>query len=177
VLEDASDLTFASDGAQIAFLRWHADSAAFTLNTASTDGKDERELIGSSAFSLLSAPRFAPDGRRIIFIATGGPATGPDGAPIAQQDRPAIERLLDIFAPAVAEAHGATADLWSVHTDGTDLRRLTKINEDTPMAVFSPDGATIALMGAGGIYLMNADGGNLRKVDALGDHGGLDWAH
>jgi len=45
-----------------------------------------------------------------------------------------------------------------------------------PMAVFSPDGGTIALMGAGGIYLMNADGGNLRKVDPRGDHGGLDWA-
>ncbi|MDQ2997926.1 MAG: hypothetical protein M3R61_12840 [Chloroflexota bacterium] len=44
------------------------------------------------------------------------------------------------------------------------------------MAGFSPASGTIALMGAGGIYLMNADGGNLRKVEALGDHGGLDWA-
>jgi len=176
LLGDASDLAFARDGTRTAFLRWHADSAAFTLNTAAADGKDERELISASAFSLLSAPRFAPDGRRIIFIATGGPATGPDGGPIAQQERSAIERLLDVFAPAVAQAHGATADLWIVNVDGTGLRRLTKINEDTPMAVFSPEGGTIALMGAGGMYLLNADGSQLRKVDALGDHGGLDWA-
>ena len=152
------------------------DCAAFTLNIAAPDGQDEHELIGSSAFSRLSVPRFAPDGRRIIFVATGGPATGPDGAPLAQRDPSPLERLLGVFTPAVAEAHGATADLWSVHTDGTGLRRLTKINEDTPMAVYSPDGSTIALMGAGGIYLMNADGGNLRKADALGDHGGLDWS-
>jgi mono/diheme cytochrome c family protein/Tol biopolymer transport system component len=175
LLNDASDLAFTRDGTRAAFLRWHADSAAFTLNTAAPDGRDERELIGLSAFSLLAAPRFAPDGGRIIFIATGGPATGPDGVPIAQRDWSPIERLLGIFAPTLAEAHGATADLWSVNADGTRLRRVTRINEDTPMAVFSPDGSSIALMGAGGIYLMNADGGNLRKVDELGDHGGLDW--
>ncbi len=44
------------------------------------------------------------------------------------------------------------------------------------MAQFSPDGAQIVMMGAGGIYLMDADGGNLRRIDPLGDHGGLDWA-
>jgi Tol biopolymer transport system component len=176
LLDDASDLTFTREGTRVAFLRWHADSATFTLNTAAPDGGDQRELIGSSAFSNMSVPRFAPDGLRIIFIATGGPATGPDGSPIAERDPSPIDRLLGWFAPAVAQAHGATADLWSVNTDGTGLRRLTKINEDTPMAVWSPDGSTIALMGAGGIYLMNDDGSNLRRVDALGDHGGLDWA-
>jgi hypothetical protein len=31
------------------------------------------------------------------------------------------------------------------------------------------------VMGAGGIYLMDADGGNLRRIDPAGDHGGLDW--
>ena len=72
--------------------------------------------------------------------------------------------------------------LWAIRGLGKPfgtsnlLRRVTKINADTPMAVFSPDGRTIGLIGAGGIYLMNADGGNLRKIDALGDNGGLDWA-
>jgi hypothetical protein len=32
------------------------------------------------------------------------------------------------------------------------------------------------LLGAGGIYLMDADGSNLRRIDRIGDHGGLDWA-
>jgi Tol biopolymer transport system component len=43
------------------------------------------------------------------------------------------------------------------------------------MAQFSPDGREIVMMGAGGIYLMDGDGGNVRRIDALGDHGGLDW--
>jgi hypothetical protein len=47
--------------------------------------------------------------------------------------------------------------------------------ENMPMATFSPDGAQIAFMGYGGIYLMSADGSNLRRLDPLGEHGGLDW--
>jgi tricorn protease-like protein len=58
----------------------------------------------------------------------------------------------------------------------TGLRRLPKAREDTPMAVFSSDGRQIVMMGAGGIYLLNPDASNLRKIDPLGDHGGLDWA-
>ncbi len=50
-----------------------------------------------------------------------------------------------------------------MNADGTGLRRLTKINEGTSMAVFSPDGSTIALMGAGGIYLIKADGSILGR--------------
>jgi mono/diheme cytochrome c family protein/Tol biopolymer transport system component len=176
LFEDASDLTFSPDGTRIAYMRWHPDIAAFTLNTAALDGSDEREIIGSSPFSQMPLPRFSPDGRQIIFVAIGGPATGPQGYPIAKRDPSLLDQLLGLFVPTVAEAHGATADLWSVNTDGTGLRRLTKINADAPMAVFSPDGRTIALMGAGGIYLLNADGGNLRQIDVLGDHGGLDWA-
>lgn len=176
LLEDASDLTFSPDGTRITFMRWHPDVAAFTLSIAAPDGSDERELIRSSAFSRMSSPRFSPDGRQIVFVAIGGPATGPEGYPIAQRTPSPLDQLLGFFAPATAEAHGATADLWIVNIDGTGLRRLTKINADTPMAVFSPDGREIALMGAGGIFLMNADGTNLRKIDALGDHGGLDWA-
>ena len=43
------------------------------------------------------------------------------------------------------------------------------------MAAFAPDGKQIAVMGLGGIYLMDADGTRLRRIDETGDHGGLDW--
>jgi hypothetical protein len=45
-----------------------------------------------------------------------------------------------------------------------------------PMVCFSPDGKQIVMMGAGGIYLMNPDGTNVRQIDTMGDHGGLDCA-
>jgi tricorn protease-like protein len=76
----------------------------------------------------------------------------------------------------VAEAHGAPWDLWLVNVDGTGLRRLPHMREDTPMAVFAPDGRQIVMIGAGGIYLIDADGQHPRLIDPLGDHGGLDWA-
>jgi len=43
------------------------------------------------------------------------------------------------------------------------------------MVAFSPDGKLVAVMGYGGIYLMNPDGSQLRRIDPLGDRGGLDW--
>jgi hypothetical protein len=30
-------------------------------------------------------------------------------------------------------------------------------------------------MGAAGMYVMEADGSQLRRIDPTGDHGGLDW--
>ena len=135
----------------------------------------DRELIGPGAFTDFYAPRFAPDGARIIFAAIGGPVTNEQGYPIAARDSAPLERLLGWLAPPTAEAHGAPWDLWTINADGSGLRRLPMVREDTPMAVFSPDGRQIVMMGAGGIYLLDADGGNLRRIDPVGDHGGLDW--
>jgi mono/diheme cytochrome c family protein len=176
-LENAYDLMFSRDGQMIAFLRWNKDRAGFTLNVAEVDGSGEHEVLPVGAFSDISSPRFSPDGRRLLFVSSGGPPTDDQGNPIAQNDQSPLDRVLGLFVPAVAEAHGAAADLWIVNVDGTGLRRLTKLHEDSPMGVFAPDGAHIVVMGAGGIYLMNADGSNLRKIDPIGDHGGLDWAH
>jgi Tol biopolymer transport system component len=175
-LENAYDLTFSADAQMIAFLRWNNDRAGFTLNVAAPDGSGEHEILALGEFSDIASPRFSPDGRRLLFVSSGGPPTDDQGNPIAQNDQSPLARVLGLFAPALAEAHGAAADLWIVNVDGTGLRRLTKLHEDSPMAVFAPDGRQIVLMGAGGIYLLNADGSNVRKIDPIGDHGGLDWA-
>ena len=174
-LDSAYDVWFSPDGQMIAFLRWNKERAAFTLNVAAPDGSREREIIPSGTFSVLSAPRFSPDGRQILFVATGGPPTDAQGNPITAQEHSPLDALLGLFAPAVAEAHGTLMDLWLVNTDGTGLHRLMGLREDSPMAVFAPDGTRIVVMGAGGFYLMNADGSDVRKIDLIGDHGGLDW--
>jgi hypothetical protein len=43
------------------------------------------------------------------------------------------------------------------------------------MTIFSPDGKYLVMMGAGGIYRLNADGSDLQLLDNVGGHGGLDW--
>jgi mono/diheme cytochrome c family protein len=176
VLENARDLIFSRDGTRMAFLRWHANLAAFSLNVAAPDGSGEREIIAQNVFPDMYVPHFSPDGRQLIFASSGGPPTDAHGDPLAGAGSAALQRLFGLFAPPTAEAHGAPLDLWTVQIDGTKLHRLTTFHEDTPMAVFSPDGTQIVVMGSGGIYLMQADGSDLRKIDPLGDHGGLDWA-
>jgi Tol biopolymer transport system component len=128
----------------------------------------------SSSFTIAS-PRFSPDGQRVLFVSPGGPPTDEQGYPITQGQQSPLERVLALFEPPAAEAHGAKADLWVVNVDGTGLRRLTTLHEDSPMGIFSPDGQRIVILAAGGIYTLNADGSGVRKLAPSGDHGGLDW--
>ncbi len=176
VIADARDPAITRDGTLMAYLHFDRDNASFALHVAAPDGSSDREVIAAGSFSTFYAPRFSRDGKRMIVAAIGGPLTDEQGYPIRTQSRTPLEGLLDSLAPAVAEAHGAPWDLWVVNVDGTGLRRLPHVREDTPMAVFSPDGRQIVMMGAGGIYLIDADGQHPRLIDPLGDHGGLDWA-
>jgi mono/diheme cytochrome c family protein/Tol biopolymer transport system component len=176
VLADARDPAITRDGAQMAYLQYDKANATFSLHAAALDGSGDREVVGAGAFGAFYAPRFSPDGKRIVFAAVGGPPTDDRGYPISGSTAAPFAALLDLLEPSTAEAHGAPWDIWIVNVDGTGLRRLPQAREDTPMALFAPDGQQIVIMGAGGIYLIDADGGRFRQIDPLGDHGGLDWA-
>jgi mono/diheme cytochrome c family protein len=175
LLNDALDPSISRDGTQLAYLKLSEDGYTISLNVAAPDGSGSRELIGGKDFQGFYAPRFAPHGKQIIVAAIGGPQTDAQGLPIKASAPAPLDRLLGMFEPPVAEAHGLPWDLWLVNTDGSGLRRLTSFYEDLPMAAFAPDGKQIAVMGLGGIYLLDADGSWLRRIDQVGDHGGLDW--
>jgi mono/diheme cytochrome c family protein/Tol biopolymer transport system component len=176
LLDDALDPAVSRDGKQMAFLKLSEDGFTMSLLAANADGSGARTLIDGKPFQGFYAPRFSPDGTRIVVAAIGGPETDGQGNPVAPPGGVApLDRLLGLLAPASAEAHGLPWDLWTVNVDGSGLRRLTQLYEDLPMATFSPDGKQLAVMGAGGVYLLDADGGNLRRIDPVGDHGGLDW--
>jgi len=175
LLNDALDPSISRDGKQMAYLQLSKDGYTMTLMIAAPDGSGARQLIDGQDFQGFYAPRFSPDGKRIVVAAIGGPETDPQGNPIKVGGWSPLDGLLGLFAPPTAEAHGLPWDLWVVNADGSGLHRLTQFYEDLPMATFSPDGKQIAIMGAGGVYLMDADGGRLRRIDPVGDHGGLDW--
>ena len=53
--------------------------------------------------------------------------------------------------------------LWEIHSDGTALRRLTS-GASAFNARWSPDGAAIAYLTGGNLYLMGPDGGSPRQL-------------
>jgi Tol biopolymer transport system component len=178
ILNDALDPAISNDGAQIAYLQLVEDGYTMALDVAAPDGRGARTVLDDISFQGFYAPRFSPDGKRIVVAAIGGPETDEQGYPIktSSQAPSLIDQALALFEPPAAEAHGLPWDLWEVNVDGSGLRRLTKFYEDLPMTAFSPDGSQIAIMGYGGIYLMAPDGSKLRRIDRTGDHGGIDWA-
>jgi Tol biopolymer transport system component len=175
VMNDVLDPAISRDGTQLAYLKLSEDGYTMSLNIAAPDGSAPRELLAGKDFQGFYAPRFSPDGKQIVVAAIGGPQTDAKGEPIKASAPAPLDRLLGMFEPPTAEAHGLPWDLWVINSDGSGLRRLTSFYEDLPMAAFAPDGKQIAVMGLGGIYLMDADGSRLRRIDPLGDHGGLDW--
>jgi mono/diheme cytochrome c family protein/Tol biopolymer transport system component len=175
ILSDALDPSISRDGTRLAYLKLSEDGYTMSLNVAAPDGSGSRELIGGKDFQGFYAPRFSPDDKQIIVAAIGGPQTDAQGYPIKASAPSPLDRVLGMFEPPTAEAHGLPWDLWSINSDGSGLRRLTSFYEDLPMAAFAPDGKQVVVMGLGGIYLMDADGGHLRRIDPVGDHGGLDW--
>ncbi|MBC8162474.1 MAG: c-type cytochrome [Roseiflexaceae bacterium] len=175
IIEDALDPSLSLDGRKLAYLRLHDDNSTMSLMVANPDGSDAREVVPGDGFSSFFAPRFSPDGNTLVFAAIDGPATDAKGMPVAATTRSLVDGVVGWFQPPVAEAHGAPWDVWRVNSDGTGLQRLTSFYEDLPMAVFSPDGAELVIMGYGGMYRMRPDGSELRRISPLGDHGALDW--
>jgi Tol biopolymer transport system component len=90
-----------------------------------------------------ASPSFSPDGSAIVFT-THVPIYPWDG-------------------PAVIDAKNAVTGAFAIDArGGTALRRLTTPGFAARSPAFSPDGTQLALHGAGGIYVMNVDGSDIR---------------
>lgn len=166
-LENARDLSIHSNSGQLAFIRTNPETGAVSLSISDANSDNERVLIKPGVFEEFAAPRFAPDGSSILFAARGEPATNAGGAGAW---------LRAILNPSVARAHGTPWDIWIIDSDGSNLRRLTFLYEDEPYAAFAPDGREMIILGITGIYRADSDGGRLRRIDASGGYGGIDWA-
>jgi Tol biopolymer transport system component len=151
--------TLSPDGRRLAFIVSQPEGQA--LAVADADGKGRLTLVPQGQLDAMAAPRFAPDGKRIVFSAVP-PITA--GAAPAQAG--GMPRVL---------AHGLPMDVYVVGADGSGLRRLTELGEDSPAAAWSPDAQRLAVVAGGGIYLLRADGSGLLVLDRRGGHGSIDW--
>lgn len=155
------------DGTRLAYLTADQQGSPNKLWIADGSGRNSRELLAGQSFTYVRAPRFSPDGSRIAFAGVGGPTRQASAAP-----EPAWS---EIFGSAIAEAHGIPWEIWTVRPDGSDLRRLTQIQEDSPTPAWSPDGKWIAFAGEIGIYLVDVEGRQTARITTRTSGGGLTW--
>jgi TolB protein len=99
------------------------------------DGTGQRRLTRNAAVSLLSAPAWSPDGRKIAFV---GSRDGNFG-------RHSLE-------------------IYIMNADGSGVLRLTHNTVQDSDPVWSPDGRKIAFVSNWQVWVVNADGSGERRL-------------
>jgi Tol biopolymer transport system component len=175
LIMDGAFPTISPDGRTLAFV--YDDGQGFSLRVGSTDGGDAREIVPSTTFVALAGPRFSPDGSRIAFAALS--PKGPSGAPLlpsGPSPAPVGQRLVDFLTGAgVAQAHGDPWGIWLVRPDGSELRTATPLLEDEPLVAWSPDGASLAVHGGFGLWIVDLSGATDPRRIAEGAIGPIGW--
>ena len=132
---DGWDPALSPDGKKIAFASLRGGDG-FRLYVMDADGSNVKELTTNPNPSGSVYPAWSPDGKRIAWT----------------------------------DRTGNGLDIHVCDSDGKNAKRLTKLGGLTTYATWSPDGKTIAFHHAveadkpGAVYLMDADGGNLKVI-------------
>ena len=163
---DVRQFTALGDGNFASWARWSADGKLIVFSeflgpdffgqiwTMNADGSNQHQLLNDPGFDD-EAPSFSTDGSQIIF-----------------------ERC----APLDGEFPCA---IYRIQSDGSGLTQLTPVRIELAdfEPEYSPDGGTVAFYSFGrdgiisAIYLMNADGTNIRQVsDAELEGYAPDWS-
>lgn len=133
------------------------------LVLAPLDGSPGRVLVPGGQFVQLSSPRFSPDGRRVAFVAA---LTMGEARRLPPPSRDGLASVL---------AHGPPGDIWLVELNGSAPWQRTAFDEDEPTLAWAPDGAWLAMLGGGGLYLVDPDGRQPARLLRAGSFGGFDW--
>ncbi len=204
-LVEGRDPSWSPDGTQIAFRTGNADRPGgnpTSISIIAVDGSHLHTLhiptsVGGETGGGAGPAAWSPDGSHIAFATVLGIyVMRPDGSDlhrISRYDGPmACYDLEPNWSPDgqrivfADRCDGGEAGLSSMNADGTDRTQLLSIGNALQAAAnpaFSPDGQQIAFAGVGSvdgpwsIYVMDADGSDVRKVAAPSEAGWpLSWS-
>jgi Tol biopolymer transport system component len=183
----AADGSYPGADGRIAFERTSHHGFQASIYSVAADGSDLQQLT-SRTTGIDEDPVYSPDGSTLAFVRDGGVwVMGPDGTNPKRVTKPPRyvvdaqpswspdgNRLVFVRS---ASKHRATADLWIVDPDGSNLQRLASTDRlDERWPSWAPDGERIAFTNVEapgverpkqpGIYTVAADGGGLETVTA-----------
>jgi Tol biopolymer transport system component len=169
VVPDAANPSASPDGSLIAYITFSSGDDPGGLWVARADGSDRRLIVPATGkFVVVTQPRFSPDGSTIAFSAA-------TFATSAEPQQPNGSSSSSALNAKPISAHGLPQDIWTVPVSGGEPKRLTNILEDEPTVAWSPDGQQLAIIATGGLYVMDVNGSEPRKLGPGGTLAQIDW--
>ena len=166
------------------------DARQKALAVMDYDGANVSYLTGSDA--LVLAPRFSPDGQRMIYTsyASGFPRINViDLASFASRpldEQPGTMTFAPRFSPdgqsiVFSLSQGGNTDLYSLNLSSGERRRLTEAPSIETAPSFSPDGSQVVFesdrSGTQQLYIMPVGGGEPRRISfGQGRYGTPVWS-
>jgi TolB protein len=168
------DPAWSPDGEKIVFASDRAGNRE--IYVMNKDGSSPVRLTDNAAPDCL--PAYSPDGKRIAFISRrSGNADiyvmNVDGTNVVPVTTGGADDSDPAWSPdGTRIAFSRDHNVYLINSDGTGEIRLTSAARNRQPA-WSPDGKTIAFLSEGrdtfpAVYLMNADGSNVRRVLGIG---------
>ena len=153
ILEGAEQAVVSPDHSHIAYLKFDTRTYARDLVLAKIDGSDAQTLIASGIFAALAGPLFTPDSRSVIFSASG------------EMQRVQL---------GIVRAHGQPWNIWKSTPAEVMLTKLTSSTLDGPAFTWLPDGQSMAIVAAEGVFVVHND--QYYQLAQVVSEGEIAWA-
>ncbi len=157
-----SGVSFSPDGRRMVY--WRQNGALQDLVVADADGSRPTTISTGAIEPTGSAIVWSPDGTRVAYSSRTVPSTTPTSCP----------------GFGTQNGDFCSSRIFVAPVDGSGAHQVGDATLDARSPAWSPDGSTIAFGGGNAmpgqslrLYLMNADGSNVRQVSAVR---GTDWA-
>ncbi len=155
-IADGQAPSTSADGRSLVYLVADPQSG-WRLRLARVDGSGAVDLLGSQRSSFLNSPRVAPDGSSIAFAGVGlSSRTSASGGP--------ANLIAALLGPAIAEADGTPADIFTIRPDSSQLQQITHLQDHTPAVAWSPDSRWLALISEQELAVLDPTGHDFQRL-------------